>query len=42
MRVHRLQSPFENWLSGLAFELLAFAVFLAALAVLVYLVAWAV
>lgn len=42
MRVHRLQSPFENWLSGLVFELAAFGVFLGILVALVYFVAWVV
>jgi tellurite resistance protein TehA-like permease len=28
MRVHRLQNPLEHWLSGLLFEIAAFAVFI--------------
>ncbi|MDP2183577.1 MAG: hypothetical protein Q8K99_13555 [Actinomycetota bacterium] len=35
MQVHRLQSPFKHWLGGLAIELVAFAGFFLAVAVLV-------
>jgi hypothetical protein len=40
MQVHRLESPFKHWLSGLAVELAVFGAFLlgvaALIAVLVY------
>ena len=38
MRVHRFQSPFSHWVSGLFFELLAIAGFISLVAVIVALI----
>ncbi len=40
-RTHRFQSPFEHWLSGLASEVVVFYVFIAVVAGLAALIAWA-
>lgn len=40
MRVHRLQSPFEHWVSGLLVELGVFFLYLVTLGVLVAFTLW--
>lgn len=42
MRVHRFQSPFEHWISGLLVEIAIFAGYLVVLAVLVLVTTWVV
>jgi len=39
MKIHRFQNPFEHWRSGLAAELLAFALFMLVVAGAVVLLA---
>ncbi|MDA3935309.1 MAG: hypothetical protein PF636_00390 [Actinomycetota bacterium] len=41
MQVHRFQSPFKHWVSGLAVELAVFAVFVATLMAVTLFIAWA-
>jgi hypothetical protein len=40
MEVHRLQSPFSHWVSGLGAELLVFGGFIALVAALVAVIVW--
>lgn len=40
MPVHRLQSPFERWRSGLIVEIVAFAVFMAVAYGMVAILVW--
>jgi len=41
MKVHRFQSPYKHWRSGLATELAAFALYLIAVAGVAMLLTWA-
>ena len=41
MQVHRFQSPFKHWVSGLVAELAVFAVFLVTVAAVVLFNDWA-
>ena len=40
MQVHRFQSPFKHWVSGLGAELLVFAAFIAAVGALMAVLVW--
>ncbi|MDP2233915.1 MAG: hypothetical protein Q8K89_09780 [Actinomycetota bacterium] len=42
MRVHRFQSPFEHWVSGLLVEIAVFCGYLLVLAALVLVTTWVV
>ncbi len=40
MQVHRFQSPFSHWVSGLVVEVIVFGGFITVVAVLVAVIVW--